>query len=200
MQFNPMKKIVLPLLLFAQLGQGQSSETHPFVSIGDYPDSYTPETVLVRLIAGLGYRYHWASKDLTPKDLDYRPSLEAASTRETLEHLYGLSTTIANACQNQPNIRPQDFSEMTYKALRAETLNALQQAVAALSVLETTASASNEVVFQRGDKTSSFPFWHLISGPISDALYHVGQLVSFRRTTGNPLNSKVNVFMGKNKK
>jgi len=28
----------------------------------------------------------------------------------------------------------------------------------------------------------------------------VGQLVSFRRTTGNPLNSNVNVFMGKNKK
>ena len=195
-----MNKIVLPLLLFAQIGQGQSSEKIPFATIGDYPDNYTPETVLVRLIAGLGYRYHWASKDLTSKDLDYRPSLEAASSRETLEHLYSLSTTIANACQNHPNIRPQDFSEMTYEALRAGTLNALQQAVEALSALEATASASNKVLFQRGDKTSSFPFWHVINGPISDALYHVGQLVSFRRTTGNPLNSNVNVFMGKNKK
>ncbi len=195
-----MNKIVLPLLLFAQIGQGQSSDKLPFASIGDYPDSYTPETVLVRLIAGLGYRYHWASKDLTSKDLDYRPSLEAASSRETLEHLYSLSTTIANACQNRPNIRPQDFSEMTYEALRAGTLNALQQAVEAIAAMEATASASNKVLFQRGDKTSSFPFWHVINGPISDALYHVGQLVSFRRTTGNPLDSNVNVFMGKNKK
>ena len=195
-----MNKIVLPLLLFAQIGQGQSSDKLPLASIGDYPDSYTPETVLVRLIAGLGYRYHWASKDLTSKDLDYRPSLEAASSRETLEHLYSLSTTIANACQNRPNIRPQDFSEMTYEALRAGTLNALQQAVEAIAAMEATASASNKVLFQRGDKTSSFPFWHVINGPISDALYHVGQLVSFRRTTGNPLNSNVNVFMGKNKK
>ena len=70
----------------------------------------------------------------------------------------------------------------------------------ALVPVPATASTSNKVLFQRGDKTSSFPFWHVINGPISDALYHVGQLVSFRRTTGNPLNSNVNVFMGKNKK
>ena len=29
-----------------------------------------------------------------------------------------------------------------------------------------------------------------------DAIYHTGQIVSFRRTTGNPIDSSVNVFMG----
>jgi hypothetical protein len=30
------------------------------------------------------------------------------------------------------------------------------------------------------------PFWHMINGPIADALTHVGQINSFRRLAGNP--------------
>jgi hypothetical protein len=39
------------------------------------------------------------------------------------------------------------------------------------------------------------PFWHIINGPISDALSHVGQINSFRRLAGNPT-PKANVFTG----
>jgi hypothetical protein len=39
------------------------------------------------------------------------------------------------------------------------------------------------------------PFWHIINGPIADALTHVGQINSFRRLAGNPT-PKVNVFIG----
>ena len=42
-----------------------------------------------------------------------------------------------------------------------------------------------------------FPFWNIINGPISDALWHCGQVVMLRRASGNPFNSKVNVFSGK---
>ena len=34
-------------------------------------------------------------------------------------------------------------------------------------------------------------------GPIADALWHVGQVVTFRRSSGNPFNSKASVFTGK---
>lgn len=37
----------------------------------------------------------------------------------------------------------------------------------------------------------------MLNGPIADALWHVGQVVSFRRSSGNPFNSKVSVFSGK---
>jgi len=36
----------------------------------------------------------------------------------------------------------------------------------------------------------------LLNGPIADALTHVGQVISFRRTSGNPIPKGVNVFMG----
>ncbi len=57
-----------------------------------------------------------------------------------------------------------------------------------------------QVVFERKGKTSRFPIWNLLNGPLSDAIYHTGQLVSFRRTSGNPIQTGVNVFFGRNKR
>lgn len=54
---------------------------------------------------------------------------------------------------------------------------------------------NNETPFQL--ETSEIPFWNLISGPISDALWHCGQVVLLRRASGNPFSSKVNLFTGK---
>ncbi|UZO79677.1 hypothetical protein NBT05_12015 [Aquimarina sp. ERC-38] len=54
--------------------------------------------------------------------------------------------------------------------------------------------------FQREEKLYPFPLWNLLNGQLADALYHTGQLVSFRRTSGNPLDPKVNVFTGINRK
>jgi hypothetical protein len=34
-------------------------------------------------------------------------------------------------------------------------------------------------------KLAGKPFWHMINGPLSDALTHVGQINSFRRINGN---------------
>ena len=42
-----------------------------------------------------------------------------------------------------------------------------------------------------------FPFWNNINGPIEDAVWHVGQVVTFRRSSGNPLNSKASMLNGK---
>ena len=194
-----MRKVVLASLFMLNFSQAQEEAALPFETIGDYPDSYSSETVLIRLIAGLGYRYHWASKELRSEDLVYRPSEAAQSMRQTLEHLYGLAETIRNGSLNQVNKRPQDFTQMTYTELRKGTLLFLQEAVNALEKIPPQAIGTHQVQFQRSEKITAFPYWHMINGPISDALYHTGQIVSFRRTTGNPLHPKVNVFMGKNK-
>lgn len=53
------------------------------------------------------------------------------------------------------------------------------------------------VTFQGGGQASQYPFWNLINGPIADALWHCGQVVSFRRASGNPLNPNVSLFSGK---
>jgi hypothetical protein len=54
-----------------------------------------------------------------------------------------------------------------------------------------------KMVFQSGDKKTEYPFWNLLNGPIADAIWHVGQVVSFRRSSGNPINSKAEVLLGK---
>ena len=59
--------------------------------------------------------------------------------------------------------------------------------------------STKKIIFKRGDKESVFEFWHLLNGQLSDAIYHTGQIVSFRRTNENPVNPKMNVFMGKNR-
>ena len=55
----------------------------------------------------------------------------------------------------------------------------------------------SKMIFKNGDKSTEYPFWNEINGPISDALWHIGQVVTFRRSSGNPFNSKVSVLSGK---
>ena len=180
------------------LAQENSGEL-PYREILPQPEDYGPGNVMARMIDGLGYRYYWASEGLRQEDLDYRPSPEASNTLETLRHIHGLSQTVMNTAFNQPNIRPADFSALSYAELRAGTLQNLAQASEAFrgkSPVELNALALS---FQRGERVSAFPLWNLINGPLADAIYHTGQIVSFRRTAGNPIDGKVNVFSGKNR-
>jgi hypothetical protein len=45
-------------------------------------------------------------------------------------------------------------------------------------------------------ETSNRPFWHIINGPLPDALTHIGQINSFRRLAGKPV-KRAQVFTGK---
>ncbi len=67
----------------------------PFSQIPEAPKQLTPSTTLLRMVQGLGFRYYWATEGLRKEDLDYRPSQEASSSLETLQHLYVLSKTLA---------------------------------------------------------------------------------------------------------
>jgi uncharacterized damage-inducible protein DinB len=168
----------------------------PFSQIPEAPKQLTPSATLLRMVQGLGFRYYWATEGLRKKDLDYRPSRDASSSLETLQHLYGLSKTIAEAVQNIPSKRPDTKAPVTLESLRAETLTFLEQATQLLSQADQESLENMKIVFDREGKQSAFPLWNLINGPISDALYHTGQVVSFRRTSGNPIAKGVNVFLG----
>ena len=167
----------------------------PYKEIPDSPNSYTPSSIITRLIDGLGYRFYWATKDLNSIDLAYKPSPEAKSSFETMEHLFGLSETILNVAQNKPNVRPYRKLELDFESMRTQTLHNLKEASIEFESIENL--DNHPVVFQINETEKTYSFWHLINGQISDSIYHVGQVVSFRRTTGNPIDSKVNVFLGK---
>lgn len=170
-----------------------------YKEIPSAPKTYTSTNVAARMIDGLGYRYYWATIGLRAEDLAFRPSPDARSAQETLDHLYGLSQTILNAVLMQPNIRPAAQEKMSFEVQRQRTLENLYQASTILKASKSKALKKFKIIFKRGESQSEFPFWNMLNGPIADAIYHTGQIVSFRRASGNPMDPGVNVFMGKTK-
>lgn len=169
----------------------------PYYQIPDYPEAYSAGTVAARLIDGLGFRYYWATEGLREEDLQFRPNESARTTLETLDHIYGLSVLIVRAPRREVNVRPEKEETLSFEEMRRRTLENFRQASEILLTSSDEEVSSYSLLFQRGEDTSEYPFWNLVNGPIADALWHVGQVVSFRRSSGNPFNSKVSVFNGK---
>jgi len=171
-------------------------QTLPYKEIPKYPADYSAGNILARSIDGLGFRFYWASEGLRSKDLEYKPSEDGRTTFQTMQHIYGLSEMIVNSSAGKPNITA-DRSSLTYEQLRSKTLLNLKKASDLLLGKTAEEIEKLSVVFQSGERKNEYPYWHMINGPISDAIYHTGQLVTLRRQSGNPLNPKVNVFTGK---
>ena len=66
------------------------AQNSPMNEIPAAPETAASGNIIARMVQGLGDRYLWASTDWRPEDLSSRPSTEASSTFETLEHIDGL--------------------------------------------------------------------------------------------------------------
>ena len=173
------------------------ADTLPFRQIPDYPDTYTAKTMLVRMIDGLGFRYYWATEKLTATDLVYKPTPEARTTEHTIDHILGLTTIITNAIQKKLNTRSgEETSAIPFTKKRQLTLQQLKTARDILMAGPDSVT-DYKLLFGNAAKPVIYPVWNLINGPLEDALWHVGQVVSFRRSSGNPINPKVDMMMGK---
>ena len=173
-----------------------SQTSEYFKDISEYPTEINNGNVISRMINGLGYRYYWATEKLKENDLIYRPSKNAYSTKETIVHIFTLSKTVYNTTLSKINERPDIDIPDDYESIRNETLQFLEKASKNFSNLNSEELYQMKIKFNREGTIKSFPIWNLLNGPIADAIYHTGQIVSFRRTTGNPIDSSVNVFMG----
>lgn len=179
--------------------QDKTNQALPYSEIPDYPETYTPGTVVSRMIDGLGFRYYWATENLRETDLDFRPGADSRSVEETLDHILGLSRIILNSALQRPNDRSTSSGEtLSFAEKRSQTLLNLEQA--SLVFLKTNTLEDHAVVFKNAEGEAKFPFWNQINGPIADALWHCGQIVSLRRQAGNPFPEGVNVFTGYRKK
>ena len=186
---------LLPLFFFFLNLQLMAQEL-PFSTIPKPPQDYTAVNSINRVIQGLGFRFYWATEGLRKIDLSYRPSKDAKNTLETLQHIYTLSSTVLNAVNNKASLRPPPETLKNLKELRRATLNNLKQAADLFQKYSDPQLNNLNIIFEREGKQYKFPIWNLLNGPIADALYHTGQIVSFRRTSGNPIAKGVNVFLG----
>ncbi len=185
-----MKKGLLCIIMFASLTAMAQRDSLPYAAFPPAPDHYSAGTVVSRLLDGLGFRYYWATEGLRPIDLTFRPSAEARTSQETLEHIYYLSNMIITVVgKNQ--IPPGQYK--TFEELRKATLENIKKASTIIAGYSDSDMENLKVDFS-GTK---LPFWNMINGPISDCLWHIGQVVSFRRSSGNPFSNKVEVFLGK---
>lgn len=174
-----------------------NSQELPYHQIPNAPENYEAGNVLSRVIDGLGYRYYWATEGLTAENLNYVPKGDTRSMFGTLEHVLALSNGILKTVKNKPIIRSDYQEVLTFDEIRRATLINLKEASNFLRGKDENDLAKMEITFQRGENKSTFPLWNLLNGQLADALYHTGQIVSFRRSAGNPINPEVNVFRGK---
>lgn len=176
--------LVLALIITTYI-MAQNDNTLPYFEIPKHAETYTAGTVASRMMDGLGFRYYWATEGLRVEDLKYKPSEFGRTSAETIDHLYGLSNFILNSISEQKSSDKDE--EITFEEKRKQTLLNIKEASEILGTTDDISQFDND----------RFPFWNIINGPISDALWHCGQVVMLRRASGNPFNSKVSVFTGK---
>lgn len=168
----------------------------PYYEIPSYPKNFTAGTVAARMIDGLGFRYYWATEGLRPEDLAYKPGADTRTTKETLTHIYELSLIIINSVTKKVNTPGTSRPEPGFAEIRKSTLENLKAASDRLLTATEAEMSDFKLVFERDGNAQEFPFWNQLNGPIADCLWHVGQVVSFRRASGNPFTDKASVFTG----
>ena len=153
-----------------------------FNRIPPHPDAVSGTTTLVRLLDGLGFRFRWSTEGLSDEDYSFRPAPDSMSIEELVGHVWGLVNWVSQSVGLDGFERGDDASITRGRVL--EIIHALREAFSSMSDGDL-----KEITIREK------PFWHIINGPISDALTHVGQINSFRRLAGNPT-PKASVFTG----
>jgi len=136
----------------------------------------------VRLLDGLGFRFRWSTEGLSEDDYGFRPAPDCMSIEELVDHVWDLVNWISQSVGLDEFEKGDDASITRMRVL--EIIHALREEYIPMS------DEDLKEITIRG-----MPFWHIINGPLSDALTHVGQINSFRRLTGNPA-PNASVFTG----
>jgi hypothetical protein len=184
-----MKTLLFCILISVSLTAIAQSDSLPYKTFPPAPDHYSAGAVVSRLLDGLGFRYYWATEGLRPVDLAFKPSPQARTSQETLEHIYSLSAMIVSAVGGKQNASDQ-FK--TFADLRKATLENFKKCSIIIAGYNNADLGKISIDFNG----QQLPFWNMINGPISDCLWHTGQVVSLRRSSGNPFSDKVELFLG----
>lgn len=187
-------KTVLFLLVACASVCAQQKEI-PFYEMPAPAEKYTAGAVASRVLDGLGFRFYWATEGLRETDIVFTPSENTRSITETVAHIYEMSIIVKNATTQTINTNAQNIT-LPFEDMRSVTLENLKVASDILRNSTDEQIALYTLKVKRGEQVIEYPFWNQLNGPIADCLWHVGQIVSFRRLSGNPFSEKVNVFSG----
>jgi len=161
-----------------------------FQSLPPTPSNVNAGAVISRFVDAIGFRYQLATKDLTQNEIEFRPVDGSMNMLELLDHIYKVLAWGYKAFDKNAKL---DFPEKTYEGYRQGTLEVCEAFKNRLLEITNEEIEQTEVYLKRIDTT--FSFWYLINGPISDVLTHIGQINSWRRIAGNPVD-RISPFTG----
>lgn len=170
--------------------------TLPYASIPDSPEIYSAGNVVSKILDGLGYRYYWATEGMREEDLHYKTSEGARTTHEILAHICDLAEGILKVAKQQVIVPSLDFSTESFPQLRKQTLYAIENASTAFKNKTDDDLKNTPLIWELNGNRTEYPLWNVLVGPITDTGYHIGQVVAFRRASGNPIHPNVNAFLG----
>lgn len=148
-----------------------------------YPQRKDANGVVMRLLDGLGYRFQWATEGLTAEDAAFTPGQGCMTIGELAEHVWGLVNWVHISMLGEGLGESPAPDIETGRRQICRMLYALRTYVSAID---------QESLF--AIEINGLPFWHIVNGPLSDALTHTGQIALLRRLNGNPV-PKHNVFL-----
>jgi hypothetical protein len=148
--------------------------------IDEYPERVNAVAVVLRLLDGLGFRFYWATYELDEDDYGFTPAEGGNSIGWMLSHIWGLLNWIYLNIRGEQTKRPPSKIDE-----RDHVLDLIRM------IREEITGMSDERLAEV--RIEGLPFWHIINGPISDALSHVGQINMARRLMGKPT-PEANVF------
>lgn len=164
-----------------------------FKQIPDTPETISSTNSIARMIDGIGFRYYWATENLTDRELEFSPGNGSMNITELNLHIYDLAFITHKTFGLNASYQKESFPN--FITARKEILSLYESSSKHLKLLNND-NILNDYIVNPKSFDGKFPFWYLLNGHIADCLTHIGQITSWRRISGNP-QPKVNVFLGK---
>lgn len=168
-----------------------------FSELKDFPEQLSICTALSRMLDGFAFRYYWATEGLTENEINYDPKNGGRNFLQTLNHIYNMLDFVGCTLEEKVSEFPEKDHGLSFTELRQKTLERVEsiQNICTNKSDDTFAKSKIKILYQ--GTPVEYSLWYLFNGPITDIFHHLGQVTSFRRTQGNPIDQYVQPFQGK---
>jgi len=144
--------------------------------------------ILARFVDSIKVRYQIATEGLTDSNKSFRVTPESMSMMELQKHILLLLLWLTKSVGVPMEIKEKAQS---FEDFRTDIIAACDTLRDHLNTMDDDSLSKVTIYLKREDK--HYPIWFLINGPLSDAIHHIGQIVTWRRQDGNPI-QKISPF------
>jgi len=163
-----------------------------FKQIPEVPKTINSTNCIARIIDGIGFRYYWATENLTDNEFLFSPGNGSMNITELNLHIYDLAFITNKTFGLIAPYQKESFND--FSSARKEILSLYEACSKHLKLIDND-NILNDYIVNPKSFDGEFSFWYLLNGPIADCLTHIGQITNWRRLSGN-IQPKANVFLG----